>query len=318
MAFSGTLRRRVYDPRGVPSPALPGRIDNHGGVAGARLAPGVLGPFALMHPIDVLFAEMAQVAPYPPGVVEAPGRIPGITFFPGGHGLWGAKAGQPLPPLPVGGVMVLGHNYDSEAGFQRTCRRGTEVEEVSTDSANEAALRPDYKPCNPTWSGLWELLPSVPLPWERCFFTNAYMGLREGRKSTGRFPGSQDAGFVSRCRDFLRVQLLKQQPAVVLTLGAWVPAFVAELSEQLSPWRGIQSVPELDEVEIGPVIHGVTFANSGAPQCSVVALTHPSRRHLNVHRRRFKLDTRMLEDHEAEVAMVREAIRASPLRGDGI
>jgi hypothetical protein len=268
-----------------------------------------------MHPIDDLFATMAQVAPYPRGVVEAPERIPGISFFPGGPGLWGVKADLPLPAMPVGGIMVLGHNYDSEAGFKRTSERGTEVKEVSTHSANEAASRPEYKPCNPTWSGLWELLPSVPLPWEHCFFTNAYMGLREGRKATGRFPGSQDIGFVTRCRDFLRVQLLKQQPAVVLTLGAWVPAFVAELSEQLRPWRGIQSVPELDEVEAGPVVHGVTFPNSGAAQCSVVALTHPSRRYLNVHRRRFKLGTRTFEGHEAEVAMVREAIRASPLRG---
>jgi uracil-DNA glycosylase len=268
-----------------------------------------------MHPIDELFATMAQVAPYPSGVVEVPGRIRGITFFPGGPGLWGVKADSHLPPLPIGGIMVLGHNYDSEAGFGRTSRRGTEVMQVGTQAAKNAGFRGDYKPCNPTWSGLWELLPEVPVPWERCFFTNAYMGLRKGSKATGRFPGSTDSAFVNRCRDFLRVQLSKQQPAIVLTLGAWVPAFVAELSEQLSPWRGIQSVPELDRLKMGPVTHGVTFPNSGAPPCSVVALTHPSRRHLNVDRRRFKVGTRAFEGHEAEVAMVREAIRASPLRG---
>lgn len=262
-------------------------------------------------PLSDLFAELAGVAPYPKGVVEVPERVPGTTFFPGGSGLW--RVDPDLPAQPVGGVMVLGHNYDSEAGFARTFGRGTEVE---VTDAGELRVH------TATFRGLIKLFTSVSVPWERCFFTNAFMGLREGDESTGRFPGSRDSEFVDRCGAFLCRQLSIQRPAVVLTLGKWVPAFLARRSKQLTPWLDRDTFAKLDEVRgnpvhIGPVVHGVEFADclGAAPPCTVVALTHPSCRPGNIHRRRFRTeDGHALEGHEAEVAMVREAMLKSPLR----
>lgn len=54
-----------------------------------------------------------------------PERLGGTAFFPGGAGLWDARLGRALPPMPVGGVMVLGHDFYSEAGFRKfAARRG--------------------------------------------------------------------------------------------------------------------------------------------------------------------------------------------------
>jgi hypothetical protein len=59
----------------------------------------------------------------------------------------------------------------------------------------------------------------------------------------------------------------------------------------LAAWSGIRSFADLDEV--GPVQR---FGGS-----QVVAIAHPSYRHLNIHHRRFSSFT----GHEAELAMVR-------------
>ena len=60
-----------------------------------------------------------MVEPYPKGVVPVPERLPGTAFFPGAAGLWAFDPDAPLPPMPVGGVMVLGHDFYSEAGYRR-------------------------------------------------------------------------------------------------------------------------------------------------------------------------------------------------------
>jgi uracil-DNA glycosylase len=243
-------------------------------------------PIAL-HPVEGLFAAMAEVAPYPEKVIPVPNRIAGTAFFPGGSGLWGVEPGRALPAMPVCGVMVLGHDFHSEDAFARSFAAGTEV------------------PGNPTWQNLLRLLQEVRIPLERCFFTNAYMGLREGAATTGKFPGSRDRGFVERCRRFLRRQLPAQRPTVVLTLGTYVPAFVAPLAAELQGWEGVQSFDEIDRA--GPVVHGVTFSGTDAPACSVVALTHPCLRPSNIRRRRY----RSLKGHAAEVALIREAMEVS-------
>jgi hypothetical protein len=248
-----------------------------------------------MHPIEALFASMPEVEPYPTGVVRVPTRIPGIAFFPGGAGLWGVELGSAMPPMPIGGVMVLGHDFDSEEAFARSLANGTEVSTISGADNR----------CGPTWRSLLALLSQVGLSREQCFFTNAFMGLRKGASSTGRFPGARDPGFVERCRGFLIRQLSAQRPALVLTLGAWVPAFAAPLSQQLAHWREIRSLAQLDAA--GPVVHGVRFVGANVPTCSVVALTHPSLRGPNVGRRRFGA----LAGHAAEVAMISESIAAS-------
>jgi len=244
------------------------------------------------HPVDALFAALPEVEPYPSGVVSVRARIPGTAFFPGGAGLWGARSGEPLPLMPMGDVMVLGHDFHSEEGFARSLAQGTEV----PTSPSDAACR-----IPPTWQALLALLQAVELAAERCFFTNAYMVLRQGAGTTGRFPGSRDPGFVARCQRFFLRQLAAQRPRVILTLGTWVPSFLAPLAPTLSGWRTARSMAALDAA--GPLVHDVAFVPEVAP-CTVAALTHPSLRGPNVGRRRYAT----LAGDDAERALIRAAL----------
>ena len=244
------------------------------------------------HPVERLSEKLPSVEPYPDGVVPVPGRLPGTAFFPGGAGLWmpdgGGDPATDLPPMPTGGVMVLGHDFYSEAGFARfVARRGESTR-------------------GPTWRNLLSLLGRAGVSPERCFFTNAYMGLRAGSANTGRFPGARDGGFVERCRAFLAEQLRAQMPGVVLTLGSHVPAVISPLSPQLRPWEDRKGIAQLDALGL-PLVEGATFHGVAGLRTTVVALVHPSLRQAAVRRRRYG----DLTGDAAELAMLRDALRRS-------
>ena len=236
-----------------------------------------------MHPVETLFSAMAEVEPYPEGVVRFPERLPGTGFFPGGSGLWNTVRDQPLPAMPIGGIMVLGHDFHSEDAFRRSLQAGTEVK------------------LSPTWPNLLALLKDAGVDPAQCFFTNAFMGLRRGSQNTGRFPGARDLSFVDRCRRFLLKQISLQKPRAILALGRFVPAVIAPLSRRLHGWARARTFSDLDAVS--PIIDDVVFAGITTPACSVVALTHPCLRGSNIRRRRYGA----LVGHEAELALVREA-----------
>ena len=202
----------------------------------------------MTHPIESLFRDLSIVEPNPDGVVPMSGRLPATAFFPGGSGLWRTKAGWPLPAVPTAGVMILGHDFHSQAAFTEALKHGGEVD---FDPAGTP------RPRVPTWATTLPLLDEFCIPPQRCFFTNVYMGLRAGSKTTGRFAGARDAAFVARCRRFFQRQLEMQQPRVILTLGAWVPRFLAPLSQQLDDWRLANTLKQLDRLDA--VRHRVVF-----------------------------------------------------------
>ena len=85
------------------------------------------------HPIQTLWAHHHPPGGrYPLGVVPVPAPIEGRAFFPGGYGLLGVAPGQPLPAMPVGGVMILGHDFHSEAGYLESFAAGGERETMPT------------------------------------------------------------------------------------------------------------------------------------------------------------------------------------------
>lgn len=244
-----------------------------------------------MHPSETLWKRHSPTRGYPSGVVSVPEPIPGLAFFPGGYGLWGAVKGRLLPPFPMGGVMVLGHDFHSETGYQASLAAGGEPLTL------------------PTWSNLTKLLAAVGLPPERCFFTNLYMGLREGSATTGPFPGATDRAFVGHCTDFLLEQLRVQRPALVLTLGIQVPPVVGTLSPELAPWTEKKGIKHLDAVD--PVRTNVLFRGVDDFRTTVVALIHPSLRHASLRHRRYK----SAEGQEAELCMLRDGMPAAGLTG---
>jgi hypothetical protein len=237
----------------------------------------------MTHPVETLRAEHAPPHGYPPGVVPIPAPLPGLAFFPGGHGLWGSAEGKPLPRFPVGGVMVLGHDFHSEDGYTKSSKAGSESTKL------------------PTWLNLLKVLSEVGIAPERCFFTNLYMGLRAGSANTGRFPGAGDPTFVAHCKQFLVHQLQTQRPSLLVTLGIEVPPVVGQLSPQLAPWAAGRGLQYLDGV--GPVQAKVTFSGIGNYSTTAVALTHPCQRNANVGHRRYLGAV----GHQAEVRMLHDA-----------
>lgn len=240
-----------------------------------------------MHPAKVLWARHHPPAGYPTGVLPVPVPINGLAFFPGGYGLWGASQGRQLPEFPVGGIMVLGHDFHSEVGYAKSLQLGGERLTL------------------PTWSNLLRLFEAAEVAPGQCFFTNLYMGLRAGIATTGVFPGVSNPDFVEHCKAFFLEQLRTQQPALVLTLGVQVPPVVGTLSPELAPWTTARGLKHLDRV--GPVQTGVTFRCVENFGTTVVALIHPSLRQASLRHRRYGGEV----GAAAELAMLRDGLRAA-------
>lgn len=242
-----------------------------------------------MHPAEALWAIHHPPAGYPAGVLPVPEPISGLAFFPGGYGLWGTGQGRPLPAFPVGGIMVLGHDFHSVAGYTESRRLGGERLTL------------------PTWRNLLELFKAAGIAPERCFFTNLYMGLRAGTATTGPFPGARDPTFVEHCQTFFLEQLRAQRPRLLLTLGVNVPPIICGLSPELAPWAAGRGLKHLDAV--GPVQVNATFPGVQDFRTTAVALIHPSLRHASLRHRRYGRIT----GAGAELSMLRDgmAIAAS-------
>jgi hypothetical protein len=237
-----------------------------------------------MHPAEELWVRHHPPTGYPAGVLAVPSPIPGIAFFPGGFGLWRPDTSQPLPTFPRGGVMVLGHDFHSEAGYHASLARGREAE------------------TQPTWRNLRALLKTVGIAPIDCFFTNVYMGLRQGEATTGPFPGANDWSFVRHCETFLIEQLSALRPSLLVTLGINVPPILGRIVPGLSNWAAGRGLRHLDRT--GPVRIGVQMPGTPAFISTVVALTHPSLWHASVRHRRYRAEV----GAAAEVAMLREAL----------
>lgn len=230
-----------------------------------------IGPYVVnvsagkVHPVNYLFQRLGSLRHYHDGVIPVCTPMEGTAFFPGGSGLWREdRPSGPLPPLPIGKVMVLAHNFGCERDYEPS-RRGE-------------SLR-----C-PTWRNLLHLLEECCIRREDCFFTDFYMGLLKGNRSVGKFPSSKE--FDKECQRFLTEQINVQQPRLILTLGAVVPPVIAPLSPELARWRDCGTLKELDAQQIS-LIPSATFPNSDVRSTvAVAALTHPCMP--NISHRRYR------------------------------
>lgn len=126
--------------------------------------------------------------------------IDGTAVFPGGSGLWrGDVCHGSLPEyFPESPIMFVAHNFDSVAAYDRSKRRGGEVDssffwKVLKEYLHEAGVRPEH-----------------------CFFTNALMGLQP-KSAVGSMPTVP--GYEEQCREFLRRQFEIVAPLAVIPLG---------------------------------------------------------------------------------------------------
>ena len=185
--------------------------------------------------------------------------------------------------------MVLGHDFHSEAGYLASMQLGGERLSM------------------PTWRNLLSLFEQASVPLASCFFTNFYMGLREGSGATGPFPGAGDMAFAEHCSSFLIEQIRIQRPALILTLGRYVPPVLARLSPKLACWSDVSGFKDIDVR--GPVQGGVTFPGIDGFACTTVALIHPSLRQASLRHRRYEGSV----GADAELRMLASALRAASL-----
>jgi hypothetical protein len=241
------------------------------------------------HPVEKLFGHLRALDPYPSSVMRIRQRVGGTGFFPGGSGLWDTIRSRPLPPMPIGGAMVLGHNLDSEETFARSVAQDGE-------DLNGA-----------TWRELIRLLPSVGVPLERCFFTNFFMGLVPGRMSTGPFPGARDPSFVAMCRAFLVEQLKAASPRLLIVMGMQTPRHLAALAPELRVWAPIRSFRDLD-LSGTALVPRARVQGVEAPFTAVV-ITHACLARSNRRHRRY----RGLYGSSAEMELFRDALELAGL-----
>ena len=209
-----------------------------------------------------------------------PSYLPGTAFFAASAGLYRRAGSHRLPPFPFGGWMFVGHNLDAEGPFRLRLESG---------HSHGDPARPMR-----TWQNLYKLLATAGVDPRECFFTNAYVGLKEGDDPTGRFPGSGDAAFRQWCAEFLMEQVAVMRSRVVATLGVDAARFLSSLFPGLQDWDRPRLPPSQPRIA---VVQNHQFG--------VVALVHPSAHHVSLHRRSYDEATGL----EAEAALLVAATR---------
>lgn len=234
------------------------------------------------NPAEQLWRDMrSTVFPFPSGVADVPEPIRGTAFFPGGLGLW-LEENNPTAQFPTQQIIVVGQDFNSVGAYERAREIGTEVD------------------ASAAWRGLRELFLASGVSLDRCFFTNLYMGLRDGGRETGKFPGARDKSFVHRCVTFFNRQLVVARPKLILILG--LEPFQV-LAHALFSMRAPKTLSEC-----AGIYHPVSLVHGSA---TVVALTHPSVYHANVWRRKYA----GLAGMDAEKAMIGAGLTAAFVEG---
>ena len=220
------------------------------------------------HPAEYLWRILLEIVrSYPDGTAPVPAgyRIEGLGCFPCGYGLWDKLPGVPPPPMPVRGIMLLAHNWGSVYELDR--------------------YKKSERRNSPYWRNLRPLLERAGISMSDCFATNAYPGLVTAKSNMGKFPGTKDRQFQDATRQFLNEQIRVVSPALIVTLGIHVPPLLACLSDDLSGWRKVSAFGHLNNDNA--IVERARFTDAGHT-ATVVALTHPSQRRLNVKHRTYR------------------------------
>ncbi|MES2766519.1 MAG: uracil-DNA glycosylase family protein [Bacteroidota bacterium] len=205
-----------------------------------------------------------------------PGMFCGTAFFPYGKGVWKNVK------FPIGGIMVLGHDF-GHTPYIDSCKK------ESNKYVDEDLEGKTWKGIS-NWFGIYG-----DLFYTNAFFTNAYMGIRNDKtKITGEINRGKD--FTKKCYDILKLQIDKQQPKVIFTLG--IAPFKA-LENTYSFFKydktfrtfKVNDLTFVNHVDKNP-IHEIDFGFGYSTK--IIALKHPSAR--NPKSRNFQIDHNSLID----------------------
>ena len=190
--------------------------------------------------------------------------IGGRSFFPGGKGHVSDR-------LPTRGIMYLGQDFGKYSDFVSAVRRGREDDTSAT------------------WRGINEGVVNH-LDEGVIWFTNYYMGIRDGGSSVGSLKDfvkekySTDSwdsvgekcwnSYEEFCWEFFKLQVSLQRPKVVVALGRQViDSLGAHLPQMLPEWR-IRKSSTFGHLR--GIAHQVEFETQGKPpRIKVIAAYHP-------------------------------------------
>jgi len=231
--------------------------------------------------VQNLFNACSKIveAAYPAGMagIAPPAPIQGPGFFPVMSGSF--HSGSLTDDLGHRRIMIVGQDFGHEQDV-KACR-----------------IDPNADVNSPTGKALRKLLKMAGIPEEECFFTNALFGVRTTATNTGRSPGWDDPHFVDRCRKALERQIDALDPRAIICLGIQAPRLLAGIFPECGVWTGTTftkiDVARKAVIEIGSPARTVQMGT---------VLVHPSFRHANVWRRRYKGH----EGDAAEVEMLKD------------
>lgn len=226
---------------------------------------------------EILFNKINEfIKSSPANVATVRKMVETTAFFPGGKGLWLEKDQKDINP----DILVLGQDF-SHIEYYEEVLRGKKKD---TDGA--------------TWRNLIKLFEQAEIDLNRCFFSNVFMGLRVSDIMTGNFPGIKCKNYIEESVKFLLFQIETTKPKVIITLGKNPADILSKLgSKELDIFKNGNALKIKNEgLKLNVCIKG--------HKCNVVALEHPSMRHLNIKRRQYK----DLTGNDAEVTMLKYAV----------
>jgi hypothetical protein len=188
----------------------------------------------MRHPVEAFSTTLEEFATYPPDVARAsPELLPGTAAFAASAGLYRPPGSRELPPFPYGGLMVVGHNLDSLADYEKRRRSG--------DSHGDLGR---VTPTMNTWLGLYKLLDLAGVERDQFYFTNILVGLKKEGSPTGQFTAYDAPEFKQWCREFLGLQVTTMRPRVVLVLGVPASCEIAKVAIP-PPWPATSLPPPI-------------------------------------------------------------------------
>ncbi|WP_312648946.1 uracil-DNA glycosylase family protein [Aminipila sp.] len=200
------------------------------------------------------------------------------AFYPGGRGLWLYDKTDVFPK-----ILVLGQDFSTEKYYYDFLNK----RKKDTDS--------------PTWKNLIKLFNEASINMQNCFFSNVFMGLRKTDSMTGKFPGLKDQEFKKRNIEYLKYQIEIIKPRLIITLGKFAAELLSSAANKgLENWSHFKAL----RLEENALKYNVIF---GEHSCTCLAINHPSMRHLNIKRCKYK----DCVGNDAEIMMLKDAVIGS-------
>jgi len=172
---------------------------------------------------------------------------------------------------------------------------------------DELPIEGENKLTNPTWVNLLCLLREIEIAeknsiYQKCFFTNAYMGLRIGGSNIGPCPGSKYPQFIEQCEDFLTTQInCLHKLKLVIVLGKKPLKILKKNYPRLAAWEKKFEDIDANENQI--------ISSEPNKELIFVIITHPSFAPSNWKNRSY----REFKGREAEVEILKEAMKEAGL-----